>query len=104
MPSAPGKRGSKDTKVTDMLYDCYSAAGDAEALTKKIAAIQARYQEIIDGLGLDALSGGSSSKRSGERFEQQAGSRLCSIQRRISEWYRTMADLSGIRRLSMRQK
>ena len=48
VPSAPGKRGSKDTKVTDMLYDCYSAAGDAEALTKKIAAIQARYQEIID--------------------------------------------------------
>ena len=59
VPSAPGKRGSKDTKVTDMLYDCYSAAGDAEALTKKIAAIQARYQEIIDGLGLGALFGGT---------------------------------------------
>ena len=43
VPSAPGKRGSKDTKVTDMLYDCYSAAGDAESLTKKMAAIQARY-------------------------------------------------------------
>ena len=41
VPSAPGKRGSKDTKVTDMLYDCYSAAGDAESLTKKMAAIQA---------------------------------------------------------------
>ena len=53
VPSAPGKRGSKDTKVTDMLYDCYSAAGDAEALTKKIAAIQA----LIDSRGEDAFPG-----------------------------------------------
>lgn len=73
VPSAPGKRGSKDTKVTDMLYDCYSAAGDAEALTKKIAAIQARYQEIIDGLGLE-LSLDEQFKEIRERFEQHAGS------------------------------
>ena len=73
VPSAPGKRGSKDTKVTDMLYDCYSAAGDAEALTKKIAAIQARYQEIIDGLGLE-LSLEEQFKEIRERFEQHAGS------------------------------
>ena len=26
VPSAPGKRDSKDTKVTDMLYQCYDAA------------------------------------------------------------------------------
>lgn len=26
IPSAPGKRNSKDTKVTDMLYECYAAA------------------------------------------------------------------------------
>ena len=73
VPSAPGKRGSKATKVTDMLYDCYSAAGDAEALTKKIAAIQARYQEIIDGLGLE-LSLEEQFKEIRERFEQHAGS------------------------------
>ena len=73
VPSAPGKRGSKDTKVTDMLYDCYSAAGDAEALTKKMAAIQARYQEIIDGLGLE-LSLDEQFKEIRERFEQHAGS------------------------------
>ena len=24
VPSAPGKRNSKDTKVTDMLYGCYA--------------------------------------------------------------------------------
>ena len=26
VPSAPGKRFSRDTKVTDMLYDCYHTA------------------------------------------------------------------------------
>ena len=26
VPSAPGKRDSKDTKVTDMLYQCYALA------------------------------------------------------------------------------
>ena len=26
VPSAPGKRFSKDTKVTDMLYQCYAVA------------------------------------------------------------------------------
>ena len=26
VPSAPGKRNSKDTKVTDMLYQCYALA------------------------------------------------------------------------------
>ena len=26
VPSAPGKRFSADTKVTDMLYDCYRTA------------------------------------------------------------------------------
>jgi aspartate kinase len=53
VPSAPGKRYSQDTKVTDMLYDCYQAADDGKALDTKIAAIAARYQEIIDGLMLE---------------------------------------------------
>lgn len=26
VPSAPGKRNAKDTKVTDMLYQCYALA------------------------------------------------------------------------------
>ena len=53
VPSAPGKRSSGDTKVTDMLYDCYQSSGDSKALDIKIAAIAARYQEIIEGLSLD---------------------------------------------------
>ncbi|MBO7709277.1 MAG: aspartate kinase, partial [Lachnospiraceae bacterium] len=52
IPSAPGKRYSDDTKVTDMLYACYDAAAAGEDITPRIEAIRARYQEIIDGLGL----------------------------------------------------
>ena len=52
VPSAPGKRFSADTKVTDMLYGCYAAAENGEDFTEKLAAIKDRYQEIIDGLGL----------------------------------------------------
>lgn len=32
VPSAPGKRNSKDTKVTDMLYACYDLA-EAEKIS-----------------------------------------------------------------------
>lgn len=52
VPSAPGKRYSDDTKVTDMLYQCYDAAARGEDITGRINAISARYQEIIDGLSL----------------------------------------------------
>ena len=53
VPSAPGKRFDGDIKVTDMLYECYRAAEKGEKVAGKIKKIQARYQEIIDGLGLD---------------------------------------------------
>lgn len=53
VPSAPGKRFDGDIKVTDMLYECYRAAEKGEKIAGKIKKIQARYQEIIDGLGLD---------------------------------------------------
>ncbi|MGN0402474.1 MAG: aspartate kinase [Acetatifactor sp.] len=52
VPSAPGKRFSKDTKVTDMLYACYELAEAGKNFQKALADIEARYQEIIDGLGL----------------------------------------------------
>ena len=51
--SAPGKRNSKDTKVTDMLYECYAAASAGASYKKILEAIKARYQEIIDGLELN---------------------------------------------------
>ena len=53
VPSAPGKRIDGDIKETDMLYECYRAAEKGEKIAGKIKKIQARYQEIIDGLGLD---------------------------------------------------
>jgi aspartate kinase len=56
VPSAPGKRDSKDTKVTDMLYQCYAIAVadefEEEAFEAMIKKIEGRYQEIIDGLKL----------------------------------------------------
>lgn len=52
VPSAPGKRFDKDTKVTDMLYACYALAEKDHDFMKEMNAIEERYQEIIDGLGL----------------------------------------------------
>ena len=52
VPSAPGKRFSGDTKVTDMLYACYDIAAAGENFTEQLAAIKKRYEEIADTLGL----------------------------------------------------
>ena len=54
VPSAPGKRDSKDTKVTDMLYGCYALAEAGKNFDKELAQIKARYEEIIVGLNLRA--------------------------------------------------
>lgn len=53
VPSAPGKRDSGDTKVTDMLYQCYNLAEKNKNYDELLTKIKARYEEIIDGLGLD---------------------------------------------------
>ena len=54
VPSAPGKRDSKDTKVTDMLYACYALAEAGKNFDKELKQIKARYEEIIKGLNLRA--------------------------------------------------
>lgn len=76
IPSAPGKRFSKDTKVTDMLYHCYNQAAlgedseeDYEVL---LAAIKERYDSIIQGLGLD-LSLENEFRVINENFSKKAG-------------------------------
>ena len=51
--SAPGKRSSADEKVTDMLYKCYEMAADEKDITEVFDAIKARYDAIIEGLGID---------------------------------------------------
>ncbi len=53
VPSAPGKRSGADTKVTDMLYHCYSLAESGQDFDDALAAILARYNEIIEGLSLE---------------------------------------------------
>lgn len=52
VPSAPGKRFSDDTKVTDMLYACYALAEAGKDFSKELNAIKERYDEIIKGLSL----------------------------------------------------
>ena len=52
VPSAPGKRFSSDTKVTDMLYGCYDLAVKGMDFSKEFEAIKERYNGIISELGL----------------------------------------------------
>jgi aspartate kinase len=73
IPSAPGKRYSNDNKVTDMLYDCYRLAEAEEEFQEKLGEIAARYQEIIDGLGL-ALSLTDEFTQIEQQFRIKAGS------------------------------
>lgn len=72
VPSAPGKRFSDDTKVTDMLYACYASAEKGEDFSEQLAAIKKRYEEIIDGLDLNfSLDADFETIR--ENFEKKAG-------------------------------
>ena len=52
VPSAPGKRFSADTKVTDMLYQCYAEAEAGKDFSNTLNKIKERYNEIIKGLKL----------------------------------------------------
>lgn len=72
VPSAPGKRNSKDTKVTDMLYACYETAEKEEDFKEQLNAIKARYEEIINGLSL-TLSLDSEFKKIESNFKKKAG-------------------------------
>ncbi|MDE5950230.1 MAG: aspartate kinase, partial [Acetatifactor sp.] len=73
VPSAPGKRDDKDTKVTDMLYGCYALADADQDFSAELKAIKARYQEIIDGLGL-SLSLEEEFAVIEKQFKEKAGS------------------------------
>ncbi len=73
VPSAPGKRFDKDTKVTDMLYACYALAEKDHDFTKEINEIEKRYQEIIDGLKLE-LDLSQEFNKIIDNFKKKAGS------------------------------
>ena len=51
--SAPGKRFLGDSKVTDLLYRCYSIALEDGDITEVYEEIKERYNSIISDLGLD---------------------------------------------------
>ncbi len=72
VPSAPGKRFSDDIKVTDMLYACYALAEEGKDFKKELAAIKARYEEIIAGLKLE-LSLDEEFKQIEKDFKAKAG-------------------------------
>lgn len=73
VPSAPGKRNSKDTKVTDMLYACYSLAENDEDFRVSLMKIKDRYDSIINGLNLK-LALDDEFKKIAENFKAKAGS------------------------------
>ena len=93
VPSAPGKRNSADTKVTDMLYDCYRTAVAGRDFKKKLQNIKARYQEIIDGLNLSLDLSPEFEKIAKLCRSSRRGLRR--IPRRVPERYRD-GKLSGI--------
>jgi aspartate kinase len=73
VPSAPGKRFGNDTKVTDMLYECYALADADKDFSAELKAIRARYDEIIKGLELD-LNLDEEFKTIEKNFKDKAGS------------------------------
>ncbi len=73
VPSAPGKRSSDDTKVTDMLYACYELAERGQDFSGQLQAIRNRYQDIIDGLELK-ISLDKEFKGIEKNFKEKAGS------------------------------
>lgn len=50
--SAPGKRYSGDTKVTDLLYNCHKKIG-GDGFKAAFAAVRARYLSIVRELNID---------------------------------------------------
>ncbi len=73
VPSAPGKRNSKDTKVTDMLYACYDLAEAEKDFSKELKKIKERYESIINGLHM-TLSLDKEFDTIAENFKKKAGS------------------------------
>ena len=50
--SSPGIRSGDEIRVTDMFYICHSRYANRENFTEMLDKIEARYNEIIEGLGV----------------------------------------------------
>lgn len=53
IPSAPGKARSGDQKVTDLLILLYNMAVHKLSSNEVMSMIEARYREILDGIGIE---------------------------------------------------
>lgn len=53
IPSAPGKRHSKDHKITDLLYMCQQLASHGLNFDEIYSLVQKRYEDICEELNLD---------------------------------------------------
>jgi len=53
VPSAPGKRGAGDDKITDLLYACHQAAASGKSFRHVLERIRARYIEIAEELQIE---------------------------------------------------
>ncbi len=72
VPSAPGKRNSKDTKVTDMLYACYAMADEGQDFRVQLMKIKDRYDSIINGLQLK-ITLDEEFKTISQKFKEKVG-------------------------------
>ena len=73
VPSAPGKRFSADTKVTDMLYQTYALAEAGKDFKSELQSIKERYNEIIKGLKLN-MTLDAEFETIADMFKSKAGS------------------------------
>ena len=73
VPSAPGKRFSADTKVTDMLYQTYALAEAGKDFQSELQSIKERYNEIIKGLKLN-MTLDAEFETIADMFKSKAGS------------------------------
>ncbi|SCZ08407.1 aspartate kinase [Alkaliphilus peptidifermentans] len=53
VPSAPGKRDKEDTKITDLLYLCYTYSDDVKLFNEYFNQLQGRYISIVNELELN---------------------------------------------------
>jgi aspartate kinase len=53
VPSAPGKRNSKDYKITDLLYLCHAHVQNGIPFNDVFKLISQRYKEIVNELSID---------------------------------------------------
>ena len=53
IPSAPGKRHSKDFKITDVLYLCHGHIQSGIPLDDVFELISERYKSIVEELNID---------------------------------------------------